>query len=104
MSHYNVPIRQGTLVTVKDGSYMLAICPETNTLTHFPKIHEFDYNIPKLGHTYIVIAVNVPCPQEKDILGSLHASNNCIIKDTNNGVIWFCSKLNLKTQKNLLTL
>lgn len=102
MSHLNVPIKQGEIVTIIDGSYMVAICPEQNKLTHSPKIPGFHGNIPALNHKYVVIATNVPCPQERDILSSLHPFNNCIIKDLSNDVIWFCSGINLKTVRNLI--
>jgi hypothetical protein len=102
MSHYNVPIKVGEIVTITDGSYMVAIDVVENKLTRFPTMEEFDGNLVTLKHEYVVIAVNVPCPQDKDILKSLHSSNNCIIKDLSNNIIWFCSVINLKTKRNLL--
>lgn len=100
--HINVPIKPGELVTVIDGSYMLAIDIIENKLTRFPKIEGFDGNISKLEHEYVVIATNVPCPTDEPLTESLGISNNCIIKDIISNTIWFCSKVNLKTIRNLL--
>jgi hypothetical protein len=102
MSHYNVPIKVGEIVTIKDGSYMVAIDVVENRLTRRPTMEEFGGNLVTLKHKYVVIAVNVPCPQNEDILKSLHPANNCIIKDLSNNIIWFCSTVNLKTKRNLL--
>lgn len=104
MSHCNVLIKIGEIITIKDGSYMVAICPEQNILTRFPKIKDFNGSLVELNHEYIVVAVNVSCPQEKDISESLSWANNCIIKDLTNNVIWFCSEINIKTKRNLLEL
>lgn len=102
MAHYNVPIKVGEIVTIKDGSYMLAIDTKRNELTRFPEIKGFNGNLVTLDHSYIVIAVNISCPNEQPTLNSLRPSNNCIIKDLSNGMIWFCSEINLKTKRNLL--
>lgn len=102
MTHVNVSIKIGEIVTIKDGSYMLAIDTVSNKLTRFPKIKGFNGNLVDFGHEYIVIAINVPCPSEDSVPESrLTTSNNCIIKDVTNGIIWFCSNINLKTKRSL---
>lgn len=101
MSHINVPIKQGTQVTIKDGSYMLAISINSNQLERFPKIEGFNGNLVTLNHTYTVIAVNVPCPTD-ELSKSLRSQNNCIIKDNETDMIWFCSLINLKTVYSLV--
>lgn len=96
----NTPIKIGSLVTIIDGSYMLTICPKTNKLTRYPDIDNWNGNLVVLNHTYIVVAINVPCPQAQDnITTSLSIANNCIIKDLENGLIWFCSDINLRVYK-----
>ena len=97
----NVPIKIGEQVTIKDGSYMIAIDIRKNELTRWPVMDGFNGNLVKYNHTYTVIAINVNCPTEKSLTNSLSIANNCIIKDNENNVIWFCSKINLKTVRNL---
>lgn len=100
----NTPIKIGSLVTIKDGSYMLTICPKTHKLTRYPDIDNWNGNLVFLNHIYIVVAINVPCPHSNapcpnstDILNSLSIPNNCIIQDLKNGLIWFCSHINLES-------
>ena len=101
--HISNTIKVGTQVTIKDGSYMIAIDTTKNELSRFPVgIKGFNGNLVNLGHTYTVVAVNVSCPTDYVQLQSLAKQNNCIIKDNKNDMIWFCSELNLKTVKNFL--
>jgi len=89
----------GDAVIVTDGSYMLTICPKEHKLTRYPKLENFNGNLALLNHCYIVVATNVSCPSyHANYLSDeiLRPANNCIIKDLNNGLIWFCSEINIK--------
>ena len=83
-------IRKGSKVKIVDGSYMIFDGNGTHTS---PKNAVIGWS----NEVWKVIEVNVALPTDKrhmpEVLGY---QNNCKIKSTVSGEVWYCSKINIK--------
>jgi len=91
-------IRKGSVVTIKDGSYMKRKIGRNY-------IGDYTQDNTPIGHSrdlFEVRDVNVRLPISKssmsDVLGY---QNNCIIKNKRTGEIWACSRINIKNTETI---
>jgi hypothetical protein len=87
-------IKQGTQVSIKDGSYM------TTQLSNGCISHSSSL-IPVIGHNrdeWTVLLFNIPLPMYLDgemIERANKYSNNILIQNNSNKELWFCSLINI---------
>ncbi|WP_428743124.1 hypothetical protein [Tenacibaculum sp.] len=87
------PIRVGSTVQIKDGSYILTINTKTNKLLSLK--YKNKSPIGKSLDDFIVVTINTPIPTKKSFTESLNYQNNYIIKNLRTQEIWFCSTINI---------
>ena len=82
----------GSVVRIVDGSYMMTQLPDG-------KISHFSKNIGVIGHnedTWNVLLINIALPTERSFDGTLLVHNNCLIQNTINKELWFCSSASIR--------
>ena len=82
----------GSVVKIVDGSYMMTQLPDG-------KISHSSKNIEVIGHnqdTWNVLLINIALPTERSLASTLLAHNNCLIQNTRNKELWFCSNVNIR--------
>ena len=82
----------GSVVRIVDGSYMMTQLPDG-------KISHFSKNIGVIGHnedTWNVLLINIALPTERSLTATLLTHNNCLIQNTRNKELWFCSNVNIR--------
>lgn len=95
----DVNIKIGSIVTIKDGSYMVRKVGKNFT-------EKYCQDGTSIGHCadyFKVIAVNIRLPISKpygaeDVLGH---QNNCKIQNLRTGEVWACSLINISNTEKL---
>lgn len=90
--HLDAPIQVGSKVMIVDGSYTITIVPKVGI--------KRDFYPGTSNDIWTVIEINVACPTDKSTNNSLRVHNNCIIMN-HDGIIVFCSRINIRNIKHI---
>lgn len=103
----------GSKVIIVDGSYMMKEAPksvivEFNTsgligVSETTKA-ERAWGIGRSDHVFEVLEVNKPFPTDycKILTDTLQPANNCKIRSTVDGSIYYCSRINIQSIRNVI--
>ena len=78
-------IRVGSRVVFIDGSYTLSLMGDTLIHTSLGLSNDI----------FKVVAVNVQLPSDESYINYLISSNNCIVRNEEDGTYHFCSDINI---------